>query len=97
MSSKKWLWKETAEIIGVLGVIGSLIVVALDFGLGSLTVNVSPSLDVRVAVLRPMLLKKSPLWEAAERVEIAMSCYRRHGDDGGASEGIGDAVLRFRS
>ena len=30
MSSKKWLWKEAAEVIGVLGVIASLIVVAFE-------------------------------------------------------------------
>ena len=30
MSSKNWIWKETAELIGVLGVIGSLIFVAFE-------------------------------------------------------------------
>jgi hypothetical protein len=41
MANVSWVWKETAEILGVLGVIGSLIFVALEVRQGTAAVRSS--------------------------------------------------------
>jgi len=45
LASKKWIWKETAEVVGVLSIVGSLILVAYEINQTRAGLEVSASAD----------------------------------------------------